>query len=244
MGTRFTDNLPFFVVCSPRSGFHFLGSLLESTQQFPAPIELSKRIEEQKYDEATDEQVLSFFDSVQQKTEKCGVWGTKVDHGRMSLIHRYLRLRGVRVNEVRWIWLQRESLLKLSISEAIALKKGLFFLRVDKFEKLKGRNDERVKLSTKPLKDKVCRRLIVHEGFRFFFEKNGIEPLIIRYEDFVEPHQWKATVIRVMDYIGVRYVENGLPIKSRFLKQSNDDETNRVIEEFLKANDTYYFYGT
>ena len=23
--TRFTDNVPFFVVCSPRSGFHFLG---------------------------------------------------------------------------------------------------------------------------------------------------------------------------------------------------------------------------
>ena len=204
-------------------------------------IELSKRIEGQEYDEATDEQVLSFFDSVQQRTEKCGIWGTKVDHGRMSLIHRYLRLRGVRANEVKWIWLQRESLLKLSISEAIALKKQLFYLGVDEFEKLKDRNNERVKLSMKPLKDRVCTNVIRHEGFRFFFETNGIDPLIIRYEDFVELHQWKPTVIRVMNYIGVRYVENSIPIKSRFLKQSNDDETNRVIEEFLKANEAYYF---
>ena len=232
-------NAPFVIVCQPRNGFYLLQSLMDSTSQFPTCIEWREIEEGVDRDKATNEQIAAYLESIRQDEEKCGLWGVKADSSVLPCMNRYFRFKGIALNDVKWIWLYRENMLKAAISECTALRKDLFWLPVDATDKEHTLNAEPVEVDLDSLGHRFQNMVIRHEGFRLFFKENGIQPLIIRYEDFIEPHQWKPIVLRVMKYFNVPYVENGCPITSRFLKQSNDIETDAIIRDFLESSRDY-----
>jgi len=78
--------------------------------------------------------------------------------------------------------------------------------------------------------------VILHERhWRDFFARAGIVPLEIRYEDMVADHE--QALRQVLDFIGV-HLPPGTSLPSPRLKKQADDQTERLVEQYLAHRDS------
>jgi LPS sulfotransferase NodH len=239
MGTKCTD-YPFFIATMPRTGYHHLTSLLASTEQFPRLREDLLGFINNGNEACSDEELITFFDKLKRDKEVNGLWGTKLDPGTFHYALQYLRAKSIRPNQVKWIWLKRREIIKGAISAATALEKDLFFLTRDSPQEIFKRNSERVDIPMEKFHGRIWKRVIRDYAFEYFAKKTGIVPLVVYYEDFADSSGWKPTIVRIMDFLERPYRDNGLPLQTEHIKQSNDDFTDEIIIKMLKNLRMFY----
>ena len=110
---------PFFICTSARSGCHFFMSLLMSTQKVEGLGEYLGRYQLDEYRDCSDEDVLSYFKWIS-RNAVAGEWGTKVDIRELFFVKRYLSLKQIPLDSIRWIWLRRKDKIKQAISHITA----------------------------------------------------------------------------------------------------------------------------
>lgn len=126
--------------------------------------------------------------------------------------------------ELRFIWLRRRNRVAQAISLWIASETRVWHQRhgVAPREKIVHYDYEAI--------DQLIRRIDRYEAhWESFFRRNGINPLMVVYEDFSE--NTVETVAAVLQHIGVRNTQP-LRARSRLVKQS--DDRSRMWEDFYR----------
>ena len=227
METRFIKP-PFFIAASPRSGFHFFMSLIESTGAVKG---FGERLKSLGNREHTDENILSCFEDIAEDRGIDGSWGTKVEVDSLHLSIRYLHLNRMPLKSVKWIWLRRRNIIKQAISHLRAIETDIWHQPI---RDVLSENDKvEVTSSTHDLIWNVAMFSGLNQCWQSFFEVNGIEPYTIFYEDFIDESTWPSLVEGVMDFLDIPYDRSG-QIQSGYIKQSDDSETDKLEQLFIK----------
>ena len=233
MGTDSTD-YPFFMATEPRSGFHFLMSLVVSSGHLNYFGERLKRLQIQaESSEITDTDILDRFHWIKSKYIRNGLWGVKVDTGTFKYAIRYLDLKGICPSDIKWIWLRRNDLIQQAVSHRRAAKIDLFWLEKSQYESKRARNQMPVELGIVTLEKEILRSYLTNTAWERFFEESGIEPYTLFYEDFIDPPTWKPVVKGVLEYLGIKNPTLG-KIDTEYLKQGNIDEVRRYEKQLLE----------
>ena len=209
---------PFFVSASARSGSHFFMSLLMSTLKVGSLQEHLKKARD--YQDCTDADVLLYFEKIS-KDAIAGEWGTKVDIRELFFVERYLSLRQIPLDSIRWIWLRRRDKIKQAISHLTAVKTGIWHLSTNHSADLKNRARTEIEIPIEQLNKIVSLYFLVDDAWQQFFEKNKIVPHTIYYEDFIEEPTWIPLIKGVLDFLQIPYTLP-LDITTSRVKQSSD----------------------
>ena len=105
---------PFFIAAASRSGSNFFMSLLSSTGKLNLWRDMLGKGRRLK--DAPDEDVLACMDAVKSEVLIDECWGCKVDIRELSFIKRWLAIKRIPINEIKWVWLYRRDKVRQSIS--------------------------------------------------------------------------------------------------------------------------------
>ena len=192
---------PFFICTSPRSGCHFFMSLLMSTQKVGRLEEYLSRTPQRDW---ADEDVLLFFERISRSAIE-GEWGTKVDIRELFFVERYLSLKQIPLDSVRWIWLRRRDKIKQAISHIKAADSGIWHIfaddSIDRTSKARAERE----ISIRRLNDIVMIYFLADDAWQQFFEENNLTPHTIYYEDFIEESTWIPLIKGVLDFLQIPY---------------------------------------
>ena len=229
---------PFFICTTPRSGCHFFMSLLMSTQKVGRVEEYLGKYQLDEYRDCSDEDVLSCFKRIHRNAVG-GEWGTKVDIRELSFIKRYLSLKQIPLDSVRWIWLRRRDKIKQSISHVTAAWTDIWHIFEDDSEdrKNKARSEvvlvdsdipaphldaqAKIEIPTKLLNEIMLLYFLADDRWQQFFEENNLTPHTIYYEDFIEESTWEPLIRGVLDFLQISYTLP-LDITTSRVKRSSD----------------------
>ena len=209
---------PFFIAASARSGSHFFMSLLMSTEKVGHLKE--HLIKARDYQDCTDEDVLSYFKKISRNAIE-GEWGTKVDIRELFFVERYLSLKQIPLDSIRWIWLRRRDKIRQAISHLTAAKTGIWRLSIDDSADRKNRAKTEIEIPMGQLNKIVSLYLLADDAWQQFFEKNRLTPHTIYYEDFIEESTWGGLIEGVLDFLQIPYTLP-LDITTSRVKQSSD----------------------
>ena len=209
---------PFFICASARSGSHFFMSLLMSTKKV-GPLR-EHLIGVRDYQDCTDEDVLSHFERISEKAVE-GEWGTKVDIRELFFVERYLSLKQIPLDSIRWIWLRRRDKIKQAISHISASKTGIWRLSTKDPADRKKKGKTEVEIPIEKLNRILLLYLLVDDAWQQFFEKNKLTPHTIFYEDFIEDSTWIPLIEGVLDFLQISYTLP-LDITTSRVRQSSD----------------------
>ena len=213
---------PFFICTSPRSGCHFFMSLLMSTQKVGHLEESLSQYQLDEYRDCSDADVLSCFKWIR-KSAVAGEWGTKVDIRELFFVKRYLSLKQIPLDAVRWIWLRRRDKIKQAISHVTAAWTDIWHIFENDSDDKKNKArpevilvdstipppclDTRAKIEipTNLLNEIVLLYFLADDRWQQFFEGNNLTPHIIYYEDFIEESTWLPLIRDVLDFLQISY---------------------------------------
>ena len=245
METNSTEKPPFLVAATPRTGFHFFKSLLYPTHRIGhighLLGELLKSYPDTPYADLPDQEILNVFETIRENyesrgtyTEKqTGIYGTKIEILRqLPFVIRFFELKGFPLNSAKWIWLYRKNLIRQAISCVHAANKRIFFVHEDDLSEIKAKNDEIIDVPLRKVANGFLSNYLSNLFWGRFFEKHGIEPHVIVYEDFVDPSTWNAMVKGVLQFLEIDTEGIG-EISTTYIKQSNDAHVAEVEREFF-----------
>ena len=195
---------PFFICTAPRSGCHFFMSLLMSTQKVGRLEEYLSKYQLDEHRDCSDEDVLSCFKRISSHAIE-GEWGTKVDIRELSFIKRYLSLKQIPLDSVRWIWLRRRNIVKQAISHIKAADSGIWHIFSNDSADRKDRASVDKEMSIQRLNEIVMLYFLADDAWHRFFEKNNLTPHTIYYEDFIEESTWIPLIKGVLDFLQIPY---------------------------------------
>lgn len=233
-----------YLLCgAPRSGSFFVSDLLWNSHVAGRPQEYFSRLFrpflETKKPELIGKSASHYLQAIiQEGTTPNGVFGAKLHwHNRaeavtyfqaedipFTTVEEFLRAH---VDEVRYIHLRRKDKVRQAVSYYRALVTGEWW----RFEAQSTRHNWDFNY------DEIARLkslLDVWDGcWRHFFQVNGITPLEILYEEFVEdPLQHLA---RIHEFVGAPLPPKSSPAKTKFVRQF-DNLTNIFVSYFICEN--------
>ena len=245
MGTNSTEKPPFLVAATPRTGFHFFKSLLYPTHRIGhighLLGELLESYRDVPYADLPDQEILNVFETIRENyesrgtyTEKqSGIYGTKLEYVLwLPFVIRFFELKGFPLNSAKWIWVYRKDLIRQAISCVHAGNKKIFFVHEDDPPEIKAKNAEIIDVPIDELACKLLSNYLSNLFWGRFFEKHGIEPHVVVYEDFVDPSTWAAMVRGVLQFLEIDTEGIG-DIFTTYTKQSNDAHVAEVEREFF-----------
>lgn len=197
-------------------------SLLMSTQKVGGLGEYLAKYQLDEYRDCSAEDVLSYFKWIS-RNAVAGEWGTKVDIRELYFVERYLSLKQIPLDSVRWIWLRRRDKIKQAISHVTAAWTDIWhiFQEDSGDRKNKARSEvvlgdstipppdldtrAKIEVPTKLLNEIVLLYFLADDRWQQFFEKNNLTPHTIYYEDFIEEFTWAPLIRGVLDFLQIPY---------------------------------------
>ena len=217
---------PFFIATCQRSGGFFLMSLLNSTKKVGYVHEYLHQLDEGWEGIPTDKDILSHFEEIYERMidilGPTGHWSTKVDIREFWVVERWLDLKQLEPQSVKWIWLRRRNKIRQAISLIKAQETKIWHLDKDdpKDKQDLARADRDVDF--KKLCVSTIRFFLGDCAWSNFFQLHGVEPHTLYYEDFVDESTWESTVAGIFDFIQLPY-ELPLNVSTHRLKQGVGD---------------------
>ena len=199
------DNFPFFIATERRTGSHLLMNLLRNNARFGL-IDVFKPNREFNDIEITD--IFNHFLSL--RNDQDAHWGLKLYSTGISTVNRYSELIGN--PPLKWIFLRRKDKLAQALSRVRQKMTNISHLRRPNTEK---NITELRNLEVVPSPENI--QLVMIQMIQFckreirwfdFFKENGIQPLEIFYEDFMEEKDRKETVTKILDYLEMDYTSS------------------------------------
>ena len=251
METKSTEKPPFLVAATPRTGFHLFKSLLYPTNRIGhighLLGELLKSYPDIPYADLPDQEILDVFETIRENyesrgtyTEKqTGIYGTKMEYLQwLPFVIRFFELKGFPLNSAKWIWLYRRDLIRQAISGVHSEDKRIFFVHEHDSPEIKAKNAEIIDVPIDRVAFKFLSNYLSNLFWGQFFEKHGIEPHVVVYEDFVDPSTWEAMVKGVLQFLEIDTEGIG-EIFTTYIKQSNDAHVAEVEREFFDEYTTF-----
>ena len=229
------SSLPFFLATLNRSGSHFLMGLLNSTKQIGQVRGYIDRLHIEHHENnpdlpadslPDDSRILSFFEEIIQKVgnrSTTGIWGARISIRQLKFVKRWIELKRISPQSIKWIWLRRRDKAAQAVSLVRAMGSTIFGISTnDPNLQQKLEESNKIKMSIADLYKHICHFYIAEEAWCNFFAKHSITPHAIFYEDFVEASTWETTIAGIFDFLGVSYT---LPfnISESTLKQATGD---------------------
>jgi trehalose 2-sulfotransferase len=198
----------YFVCGIPRAGTWLLCGLLASSGVAGDPQEWFWRDTERDFRErwgvSTDADYLARV--LETGTTPNGVFGSKLMWGyhgdflaRLRRLAGSERLRDGAIVErffpaPRYVWIRRDDVVAQAVSWAKAIQSGYWHVWDE-------RRDVELRLDLEQV-DALVREVREHDlAWRRWFGANGVEPLVVRYEELAAEQQ--AVTRRVLDFLGV-----------------------------------------
>jgi LPS sulfotransferase NodH len=231
-----------YVIASvQRSGTHLLCSILRSTGAAGSPEEyfLSKPGETWEKRWGTPSREAYVQQILRQNTATNGVFGAVVMWSyfetmlqMLQEIPAYRNLNGAQLlaavlNTPKYIWMRRRNHVEQAVSWEIACQTGIWAQSGK--EKLQPRTVP--KFDFKVI-DEWCKRIAAHEaGWENYFRQNGIEPLVLFYEDLVVSHRTAAE--RVLEFLQLP-IPSGMKIHPPIVEKQATGISRKWTESYLK----------
>ncbi len=199
-----------YLICTlPRTGGHLLISLLNATNAcgnvvIPEMFDRWESLFGVRYDDRldlSDEELRMYFDNFCVSPDTQKFIGSKCWIANMPMVLKMFAVKGIEISDVKWIYLRRDDLLKQSISHTIASETDKWH-SYDEHDKIEN---EHFPISLEQVRVTLFRFYIVQLQWESFFEKHGIQPFRITYEDFEYPDQWSGKISEVLDFFEVGY---------------------------------------
>jgi trehalose 2-sulfotransferase len=230
----------YLICATPRSGSTLLCEALRNTGLAGNPDEYLGPMHVSRWDDKW--KTKSKFDhlekAIEQGTGKNGVFGIKVMRVYWQNVIEFLReatnLTEYQENELltqcfpnlRYIWITRRDKVRQAISWMKFLQGTAWYWEDEKPQEVNN-------LEFKP---DVIREFILqtasHEtAWQEYFRKNGIEPYIVVYEDFVAAYE--TTTKEIIEYLGIPHHEEPL-FRKRYLKKQADALTETWVQRYLQ----------
>jgi len=248
------NNINYVICCNGRSGSHLLFSLLKNTGI--AGNGLCEKMHERHIEEAQidweKKDVKKFIEEIfESGRTPNGVSGFSLKGRQLRhfahVLQRSKRHRGMSEEDIlscfpllniRYIWLTRKNKVEHAVSWLKAEQTAVWWVKRGEGEKGMRKN---------PIFDfgGIVGRMVEFERrekkWKKFFEKNGIFPLRIEYEEYVK--DFKGTVVKILEYLGVP-LPASLEISPDFLKQADavSQDWVRKYHEISTGKKRYYCY--
>lgn len=219
---NFNGTKPIFIIACQRSGFHFLVSLLNSTDKLGhiATEGLAKLHSLRENGLLTDSEILSHFEfMITQYPNELGYWGTKIDVYSLDILKRFFELSVTDIQSISWIWLCRKNIIKQAISFINAKRSKIFHLYKSDSQNQKDLARSQGEINIEELYKECVHFYVANDIIKNFFEAHKITPYTLYYEDFVGKSTWDFTIQSIFDFVRVPY-ELPLNISTNRLKQS------------------------
>lgn len=243
---------PFVLAASARAGGNFLMDLLTSTGMVG---DVKERLQSYRLKNLSDAQVKDLFDemyeasvpacpdsSARPGTGASDNWGMKVDMRDLFVLEHYLWVRGLRPENLKWIWLKRINKAKQTLSYLKAIETGRFHLLKSDSPEAFEQDKAQVDFDMRVCKDYMLRFFIIEHTWLHYFRSHGIEPHTIYYEDFVDESVWEPTVQGIFDYLGISY-KLPLHMSSEHVKR-HENHADAVYKELKKLMPHYPYHYT
>ena len=222
---------PFFIGTSPRSGSHFLTSLLNSTKKLGHVTEYLYGIKEP----ITVPTILDHFKDCYEKSRELStygeLWGMSVHLGQLKYAERWLELRQVHPSSVRWIWLRRRDKMRQAISFIKACRTNIWLLNKNDPQEKKEQQSAEIEININDLYETITRFYIQDDAWSNFFSKHEITPHTIYYEDLIDESGWEMMISGVLDFLKITY-QLPLNISTPLLKQSTG-KTPKAYQDII-----------
>ena len=215
----------FFVCTAHRSGGFLLMSLLNSTALFGElqPIELFSRDSWKQFadfpwenrHEMSDTDLLSTFSNMRES--QSGGLASKIFPRDSALILRYLELKGISVNDVKWIWLRRTNKIRQAISFHKAGETDQWHPTMDTPKP----DENHIEIDIKRIEYRIIKFVLYEIEWKSFFEEHKLNPLCIDYEDFMHESKWTSQVERVLDFLEIPH-QFPIAVSTDYVRQSTD----------------------
>lgn len=234
-----------YVICtSPRSGSTLLAEALAATQVAGRPDEFFdvhphiEAVMRRRFDAEHDPLDVYLAKILNREIGTNGVFGWKAHWHQFE--HFWRTLLGVPLADpglsrgvfaqvfpnLRYIWLRRRDRLRQAVSYAKAMQ-------TDLWRKFAGDATQKPKAAAAFDKAIVDARIDeiarMDAAWDAFFQRHGIQPQVIWYEDFVA--DYANTVLGLLRHLEVRLPANFAFPQPRLLKQA-DEETEKWIEQY------------
>ena len=210
---------PFFIGTSPRSGSHFLMSLLNSTKTLGHVTEYLYGIKEP----ITVPTILGHFKDCYEKSRELSnygeLWGMSVHLSQLKHAERWLELRQIHPNSVRWIWLRRRDKVRQAISYIKACRTDIWLLNKNDSQQKKEQQRAEVEINIENLYRTTLEFYIQDEAWSNFFSKHEITSHTICYEDLIDESGWEMIISGALDFLKIPY-QFPLNISTPLLKQA------------------------
>ena len=226
-----TNNLPFFICTTERTGSYLLMNLIKSTGIIKKiVIELVAGV--RSIESTRDEDWLLYWESICEKhninVEE--IYGGKLYSHNINIVKRYLYLKNISPSSIKWIWLRRKNRILQAISYYRAMETGRWHYS----------RDDKDPTNTIPDMDVPDHRVfelatklsLGDNAWEDFFRANEIEPYMLFYEDFENEDNWKDTILSILEFLeGFRRSE--IHIETNHVKspRANLDEIYKGIIE-------------
>ena len=222
------DASVMFVVCAvPRSGSSLLCELLCLTGLAGAPTEFFDPELMAKFREAWAVRTLDEYVQalVAKKTTPNGVFGFKAHYHQLANAFREADM-SAHFPDLRYIYITRDDRIRQAVSYAKAVQTGQW---ASEHAVTQGREPVFKKDQIDRLLDRVRGQ---EERWEGLFERRGIRPLRLVYEELVESPD--RTVLRVLEFIGVEPPQPFLLRRPTLSKQA-DQESEEWVRRYVES---------
>ena len=233
MENRINISSPFIISSSSRSGTHLLSSLLSSTRLVGRVIDsigLS--------DDSNDSEVLSRFEQLYERSNQTPsvgeLWGLVVHAGMFSFFERWVEMVKIDLQSLKWIWLVRRDKFAQAISWVQAENLGIWTLTEKSEAKNLELNEMEVEIDKVKLFSKVINSFFYDQMWETFFDRFGIIPYKLYYEDFVDPSVRDSVVAGILDFLEAPY-QLPLNVSTIFLKQGDIERHKGVYRQLVNS---------
>ena len=233
MENRINISSPFIISSSSRSGTHLLSSLLSSTRLVGRVIDsigLS--------DDSNDSEVLSRFEQLYERSKQTPspseLWGLVVHAGMFSFFERWVEMVRIDLRSLKWIWLVRRDKFTQAISWVRAENLGIWTLTEKSEAKKIELNEMELEIDKIKLFSKVINSFFYDQMWETFFDRFGIIPHKLYYEDFVDTSVWDSVAAGALDFLEVPY-QLPLNVSTKFLKQGAMERHKGVYRQLVNS---------
>ena len=201
---------PTYCICTtPRSGSTHLTNLLGSLNLVGYPSEYYHYHDENE----------SFEDFLESIVCNSDVFGFNIKY---ESLHTVVDL--VDFKKLKCVWLKRHDVIAQAISLVKASYTNKYYLETGE-----ERGPENFDVSVSEIERSVCLLTLDNALWLDFFQKNGIKPLVVHYEDFEREEGFTPTVTKILDFIcaDTKLASNTIG------KKQADSHSEAIYDSFL-----------
>jgi trehalose 2-sulfotransferase len=229
-------NTSYLICATPRSGGHYLCEALMLTgvagrpEEFFEPPNMPNHARRWGISITTNYREY-FLKALEQGTTPNGVFGAKVMWGffrkfaskleTISQCEGTPELMADVFPNLHYVWLRRRDKVRQAISYARAMQSDIWV------KKTEAAPDRTVTFDFEQIDDLRHRSEIEDEKWRKYFDRCGVEPFTVVYEDFCSAYE--DTLLKLLNYLSIK-----APISIPFHARARRQQADATTEEWVK----------